>query len=172
MAPRGFWKGYLKLSLVTCPVAMTPATSQSDKVRFHTLNRATGHRIESRYVDAESGKPVAEEDEVKGYPRGEDDYVMLEDEDIVNAQRPEGGRRTFELTDAGREAVAALPEAKPWEQAGEDVGDDAVALHDLVHRVLGATRQVLQAGSPEQVKAAQEVLREARKSLYKILADD
>jgi hypothetical protein len=52
------------------------------------------------------------------------------------------------------------------------VGDDAVALHDLVHQVLGATRQVLQAGSPEQVKAAQEVLREARKSLYKILADD
>ena len=97
---------------------------------------------------------------------------QLEDEDLVHEQRPEGGRRTYELTDAGREAVAALPEAKPWEQAGEDVGDDAVALHDLVHQVLGATRQVLQAGSPEQVKAAQEVLREARKSLYKILADD
>ena len=97
---------------------------------------------------------------------------QLEDEDLVHEQRPEGGRRTYELTDAGREAAAALPEAKPWEQAGEDVGDDAVALHDLVHQVLGATRQVLQAGTPEQVKAAQEVLRDARKSLYKILADD
>jgi len=97
---------------------------------------------------------------------------QLEDEDLVHEQRPEGGRRTYELTDAGREAAAALPEAKPWEQAGEDVGDDAVALHDLVHQVLGASRQVLHAGTPDQVKAAQGVLRAARKSLYKILADD
>ena len=48
MAPRAFWKGYLKLSLVTCPAAMTPATSESEKVRFRTLNRASGHRVESR----------------------------------------------------------------------------------------------------------------------------
>src|SRR5258707_1712701 len=52
MAPRPSWHGYLKLSLVTCPVAMLPATSQADKVRFHTLNRATGHRVHARYVDA------------------------------------------------------------------------------------------------------------------------
>ena len=67
MAPRRFWKGYLKLSLVTCPVAMMPATSESEKVRFHTLNRETGNRVESHYVDAVTGKPVDEEDEVKGY---------------------------------------------------------------------------------------------------------
>jgi DNA end-binding protein Ku len=82
MAPRSFWKGYLKLSLVTCPVAMTPATSDNDKVRFHTLNRKTGDRIVTQYVDAVSGKPVAEEDEVKGYQRGEDDFVLLEDEEL------------------------------------------------------------------------------------------
>jgi DNA end-binding protein Ku len=82
MAPRPFWKGYLKLSLVTCPVAMMPATSENEKVRFHTLNRATGNRVVSRYVDAVSGKPVDEDDEVKGYPRGEDDYVLLEDEEL------------------------------------------------------------------------------------------
>ena len=82
MAVHTFWKGYLKLSLVTCAVAMSPATSQSEKLRFHTLNRRTGNRVQSRYVDAVTGKPVEEEDEVKGYPRGEDDYVMLEDEEI------------------------------------------------------------------------------------------
>jgi DNA end-binding protein Ku len=82
MAVRTFWKGYLKLSLVTCAVAMSPATSQSEKLRFHTLNRKTGNRVQSRYVDAVTGKPVDEEDEVKGYPRGEDEYVMLEDEEI------------------------------------------------------------------------------------------
>lgn len=82
MAPRSFWKGYLKLSLVTCPVEMTPVVSESQKVRFHTLNRATGHRIQSRYVDAVTGKEVETENQVKGYPRGEDDYVMLEDEEL------------------------------------------------------------------------------------------
>jgi DNA end-binding protein Ku len=82
MAPRPFWKGYLKLSLVTCPVAMMPATTESEKVRFHTLNRRTGHRIVSRYVDAVNGEPVDEEHEVKGYARGEDDYVLLEDEEL------------------------------------------------------------------------------------------
>ena len=82
MAPRPFWKGYLKLSLVTCPVIMAPATSESGKVRFHTMNAATGNRVVSRYVDAVTGKPVREEDEVKGYPRGEGDFVLLEDEEI------------------------------------------------------------------------------------------
>lgn len=82
MAPRPFWKGYLKLSLVTCPVAMTPATTEGEKVRFHTLNRKTGNRVASRYVDAVSGKPVDDDDAVKGYPRGEDDFVILEDEEL------------------------------------------------------------------------------------------
>jgi DNA end-binding protein Ku len=82
MAPRSFWKGYLKLSLVTCPVAMVPATTDEEKVRFHTLNRKTGNRVVSQYVDSMSGKPVDEDDEVKGYQRGEHEYVMLEDDEI------------------------------------------------------------------------------------------
>lgn len=82
MAPRPFWRGYLKLSLVTCSVAMTPAITENERVRFHTLNRKTGHRVASQYVDAVTGRPVAEDDEVKGYPRGEDDYVLLEDDEL------------------------------------------------------------------------------------------
>ncbi|MFO1048871.1 MAG: Ku protein [Geminicoccaceae bacterium] len=82
MAPSTFWKGYLKLSLVTCPVAMVPAVTESEKVRFHTLSRATGHRVESRYLDAMTGKPVAEKDEAKGYQTGPDDYLILEDEEL------------------------------------------------------------------------------------------
>ncbi|WP_430255182.1 Ku protein [Neorhizobium sp. DAR64872/K0K18] len=84
MAIRPYWKGYLKLSLVTCSVEMTPATSESEKVRFHTLNRETGNRVQSHYVDSVTGKPVRDDDEVKGYQRGEDDYVMLEDEELDN----------------------------------------------------------------------------------------
>jgi DNA end-binding protein Ku len=82
MASRPFWKGYLKLSLVTCPVAMAPATTDNEKVRFHTLNRNTGNRVVTQFVDAVTGKPVDEDDEVKGYPRGEDDYVLLEDDEL------------------------------------------------------------------------------------------
>lgn len=82
MAPRSFWKGYLKLSLVTCPVAMMPATTENEKVRFHTLNRKTGHRAVSQYVDAVSGQPVDDDNQAKGYPRGEDDFVVLEDSEL------------------------------------------------------------------------------------------
>lgn len=82
MAPRSFWKGYLKLSLVTCPVSMTPATSENEKVRFYTLNQKTGNRAVSQYVDAVSGKPVDVDDQIKGYPRGKDDYVLLEDDEL------------------------------------------------------------------------------------------
>ena len=91
MAPRPFWKGYLKLSLVTCPVALTPATTDADKVRFHTLNRKTGNRIVSRYVDAATGEPVEEGDEVKGYARDESSFVLLDDEEL-EAVRLESAR--------------------------------------------------------------------------------
>jgi DNA end-binding protein Ku len=84
MASRAFWKGYLKLSLVTCPVEMVPAVTAGEKVSFHILNRKTGNRVSSQYVDAESGAPVSDEDQVKGYPRGENEYVLLEDEELAS----------------------------------------------------------------------------------------
>jgi DNA end-binding protein Ku len=87
MAPRRpYWRGYLKLSLVTCPVAMTPATSESEKVRFHTLNKDTGNRVVSQYVDSVTGKAVKDELEAKGYERGENDYVLLTDEDLESVE--------------------------------------------------------------------------------------
>ncbi|WP_431299108.1 Ku protein [Tabrizicola sp. BL-A-41-H6] len=82
MAPRSFWKGYLKLSLVTCPVTMMPATTETEKLRFHTMNAKTGNRVVSHYVDSVTGKPLRDGDEVKGYPRGEDDFVLLDDDEI------------------------------------------------------------------------------------------
>jgi DNA end-binding protein Ku len=82
MALRPFWKGYMKLSLVTCRVAMTPATSEEDKVRFHVLNRRTGNRVLSQSVDSQTGRPVGEDDEVKGYARGEHDFVLLEGDEL------------------------------------------------------------------------------------------
>ena len=82
MAPRSFWKGYLKLSLVTCPVAMVPAVTESEKIRFHTLNRATGNRIESRFIDAETGIRSTRRTRSRATRAATDEYVVLEDEEL------------------------------------------------------------------------------------------
>lgn len=82
MATAVFWRGYLKLSLVTCPVTMTPATTQSAKLRFHTINRASGNRVRSRYVDERTGKAVADADQAKGYEVGEGRFVTFTDDEL------------------------------------------------------------------------------------------
>src|ERR1700733_11326887 len=104
MAPRPFWKGYLKLSLVTCPVAMMPATTEGEKVRFRTLNRATGHPVVSRYVDAVTEKPVDEDEEVKGYEHGDNEFVALEEEEI-DAVAPESTRTIDISTFVGKDTI-------------------------------------------------------------------
>ena len=58
MAPRPSWKGYLKLSLVSCAVSMYPATTTSQRIRFNIINKATGNPIHNEVVDAETGEPV------------------------------------------------------------------------------------------------------------------
>ncbi len=97
---------------------------------------------------------------------------QLEDEDLVQAEQSPSGKRVFRLTDAGREAAAALPGKTPWQEVGGDVDDTLVALRDVAFQVMAATRQVAQAGTTAQVAAAQEILRTARKSLYRLLAED
>ena len=82
MAARANWKGYLKLSLVSCAVALYPATSTSSRVRFNTLNRATGNRVKQQYIDPATGETVEAEDRVKGYEVGKNAYVFIEDEEL------------------------------------------------------------------------------------------
>jgi DNA end-binding protein Ku len=128
MALRPYWKGYLKLSLVTCSVEMTPATSDSEKVKFHTLNRETGNRVLSQYVDAVTAKPVRERDEVKGYQRGEDDYVMLEDEDLEHVALE--STRTIDIsTFTPREEIDWIWLDKPYYLTPNDkVSEEAFAV--------------------------------------------
>jgi DNA end-binding protein Ku len=84
MAPRANWKGFLRLSLVTCPVALYPATSESEKISFNQLNRKTGHRIKYAKVDADTGEEVANEDIVKGYKVDTDSFVEVTKEELEN----------------------------------------------------------------------------------------
>jgi len=85
MAPRAQWKGFLKFGEVSCPVALYTATSTSDRISFHTLNRTTGNRVKREFIDSETGKPVPREDQIKGYEINKDDYITLEPEEITAA---------------------------------------------------------------------------------------
>lgn len=82
MAPRANWKGFLRLSLVTCPVALYPATSDTEKVSFNQINRHTGHRIKYMKVDAETGDEVASDDIVKGYKVDTDTYIEVTKDEL------------------------------------------------------------------------------------------
>jgi DNA end-binding protein Ku len=82
MAPRANWKGFLRLSLVTCPIALFPATSESDKISFNQLNKKTGNRIKYQKIDAETGEEVEAEDIVKGYKVDKDTYVTIDKEEL------------------------------------------------------------------------------------------
>src|SRR5436190_12465332 len=82
MVPRANWKGYLKLSLVSCPVALYPATSEREKICFHQLNSETGNRVRLRRVDEETGKEVPYEQITKGYEVGKGQYIEITDEEL------------------------------------------------------------------------------------------
>ena len=82
MAPRANWKGFLRLSLVTCPVALYPATSDTEKVSFNQINRKTGHRIKYAKVDADTGEEVANEDIMKGYKIDTDTYIEVSKDEL------------------------------------------------------------------------------------------
>jgi DNA end-binding protein Ku len=86
MAPRANWKGYLRLSLVSCPIALYPASSLREKVGFNRINRKTGNRLKQQNVDSETGEVVPREDIARGYEIGKDQYLLVEDEEFEAVQ--------------------------------------------------------------------------------------
>lgn len=82
MAPRAYWKGYLRLSLVSCPVQLFPATSEREKIRFHQLNKNTGNRVRYRKVDEATGDEVEQADIMKGYEVDKGSYIELSSEEL------------------------------------------------------------------------------------------
>jgi DNA end-binding protein Ku len=82
VAPRAYWKGCLKLSLVSSPIALFPATSEREKISFHQLNKETGNRIRYRKVDAETGEEVSQDNIIKGYEVSQGEYIELDPEEL------------------------------------------------------------------------------------------
>ncbi len=143
---RPYWKGYLKLSLVTCSVAMTPATSESEKVRFHTLNKETGNRVVSRYIDSVTGKPVRDVNQAKGYERSGKEYVILTDEDLESVELETVRTIDIETFVPGESVEWVYLETPFYLTANEKIGDEAFAvIRDAMKAedVLGVSRLVL-----------------------------
>ena len=112
MAPRPAWKGYLKLSLVSCAVELTGTTDHSEKVSFRIINRKTGNTVKRQYVDGVTGKPVEDDDEVKGYEIGDDEYLLAvapnQSIDLIHNRSPQFSEPSSRHRRIGR--LAALAE--------------------------------------------------------------
>ena len=146
MAPRPAWKGYLKLSLVTCAVELTNATTHAEKVSFRVVNRATGNTVKRQYVDSVTGKPVKDEDEMKGYARGENDYVLLTDDELDAVALDTV--KTIDIEKfVARESIEWIYLEKPHYLVPDDpVGHEAFAvIRDAMasDKVLGISRLVI-----------------------------
>jgi DNA end-binding protein Ku len=128
VAPRAYWKGYLKLSLVSCPISLFPATSGREKISFHQLNRNTGNRIRYRKVDAETGNDVEAADIIKGYEVSKGDYIELEPEELEAIALE--SKRTIEIDEfVPKEEIDDLYLADPYYVVPDgDVGQQAFAV--------------------------------------------
>lgn len=139
MAPRANWKGYLRLSLVTCPVALFPATSESEKVSFNQINKRTGNRIKYQRVDAETGEDVDSEDIVKGYKVDTDTYIEVTKEELDNIALE--SNRTIDIDQfVPRDEIDELYVVRPYYLVPDGkVGHDAYA---VIRETIKATGKV------------------------------
>ncbi len=181
MAARSIWKGYLRLSLVNCSVALYPAVTAANKVHFHKLNRKTGNRLRMRMVDEETGKEVPREQQVKGYQISKGSTVEVEDEDLEKIALE--STRVMEITkfvpreeidplyfdrpyflapndDASQEAFAVLRDAMRKKEIGALA---TVIMHERDHVVLLEPREsgmlATTLRSPEEVRDTKDVFR-------------
>jgi Ku protein len=181
MAARSIWKGYLRLSLVNCSVALYPAVTAANKVHFHKLNRKTGNRLRMRMVDEETGKEVPREQQVKGYQISKGSTVEVEDEDLEKIALE--STRVMEITkfvpreeidplyfdrpyflapndDASQEAFAVIRDAMRKKEIGALA---TVIMHERDHVLLLEPREsgmlATTLRSPEEVRDAKDAFR-------------
>jgi DNA end-binding protein Ku len=185
MAARSIWKGYLRLSLVNCSVALYPAVTEANKVHFHKLNRETGNRLRMRMVDEETGDEVPRGQQVKGYEISKGSTIQVEDEDLDKIALE--GTHVMEITkfvpreeidplyfdrpyflapndDASQEAFAVLREAMRMKKIG---GLATLIMHERDHVVLLEPRDAgmlaTMLRSPEEVRDAKDAFRGVKK---------
>src|SRR3954452_8618850 len=138
-AARANWKGYLRLSLVSCPIALYPATTESEKIRFHQLHKQTGNRIRYLKVDADTGKQVDSDDIVKAYEVSKSKYIEITDEDLEAVSVE--SNRTIDIDQfVPREEIDDLYNVRPSYIAPEGkIGADAFV---TIREAIAATDKV------------------------------
>jgi DNA end-binding protein Ku len=128
MAPRAYWKGYLKLSLVSCPIALYPATSSSERVSFNRINKKTGNRLKQQQVDAETGEPVEKEDIGRGYEIGKGQYLQVEDDEIEKIRIESSHTIEIDSFVPRQEIDDRYPDSPYYVAPTDQVGQEAFAV--------------------------------------------
>jgi DNA end-binding protein Ku len=127
VAARAQWKGYIRFGEVTAPVALYTATSTSERISFHTVNRKTGNRVRREFVDGVTGKPVEKEDQVKGYELDNDRYVVLEPEEVASAV-PESDKTLHVQAFISCDDIDKVYFDRPYYLTPDKMGAEAYAL--------------------------------------------
>ncbi|NOJ43350.1 non-homologous end joining protein Ku [Bradyrhizobium australiense] len=124
-ASRPYWKGYLKLSFVSCPIALYPAISAAERISFRQVNRRTGHRVKQKLFDSVTGQAVDAADKARGYEVGENEFLLIEDRDLEEARRERRAPGEVELAKpARRESPPNVRASRHDEAADYDEEDE------------------------------------------------
>lgn len=128
-ASRPYWKGYLKLSFVSCPIALYPAISAAERVSFRQVNRRTGHRLKHKLVDSITGEAVDVARKARGYELGENEFLLVEDRDLERARSDRPAPGALEAAPPRRESPPNAP-AGVQEDTVEGRADEAGGLEE------------------------------------------
>jgi DNA end-binding protein Ku len=104
LAPRALWKGFLKLSLVSCPIALYPALAANERISFRQVNKQTGNRLRHQLVDAVTGEQVESHDKARGYEVEDNKFLLVHDDELEAAEQ-----------DARHRPYSAVPSRPPDE---------------------------------------------------------
>jgi DNA end-binding protein Ku len=136
MAPRAYWKGFLRLSLVSCPIQLFPATSEREKVSFNQINKETGNRIRYRKIDEDTGEEVDSENIVKGYQIAKGQYIVIDDDELESIALE--STKTIEIDKfVPKSEIDDLYNIRPYYIAPDGkVGQDAfVVIRDIIEKM-------------------------------------
>jgi len=136
MAPRAYWKGFLRLSLVSCPIQLFPATSESEKIRFNQINKETGNRVRYRKVDEDTGEEVPSENIVKGYEIAKGQYIEITDDELESIALE--STKTIEIDEfVPKSEIDDLYHIRPYYIAPDGkVGQDAfVVIRNIIQQM-------------------------------------
>jgi DNA end-binding protein Ku len=122
-ASRPYWKGYLKLSFVSCPIALYPAISAAERISFRQVNRRTGHRLKQKLIDSVTGQAIDAADKARGYEVGENEFLLVEDRDLERARRERPAPGEVELAAPPGRGPPTVPASLHHEAAKEGGAD-------------------------------------------------